>query len=139
MLPQRPPGAPAGDARRYVDEGIRQLLREFDAMGVWREELEVKLFGGADVLTAPKNGSGRPTVGALNCRSALAVLAEEGIRPRASDLEGLRGRTVQFNTGTGEVLMRRLIPLHSPRCDTRAALTQDQDGMRALGDFEGMR
>ena len=35
---------------RYVDFSIRYLAAQFDALGARRDELEVKLFGGADVL-----------------------------------------------------------------------------------------
>ena len=36
--------------RRYVDFAIRDLARQFDALGASRDEIEVKLFGGGDVL-----------------------------------------------------------------------------------------
>ena len=36
--------------RRYVDFAIRDLARQFDALGASRGEVEVKLFGGGDVL-----------------------------------------------------------------------------------------
>jgi chemotaxis receptor (MCP) glutamine deamidase CheD len=40
---------------RYVDFSIRYLAQQFDALGASRNELVVKLFGGADVLhVAPK-------------------------------------------------------------------------------------
>ncbi len=47
-------------------------------------------------------------MGAQNCQAALEVLAEEGLTVLASDLGGLRGRTIHFHTGTGEVLLHRL-------------------------------
>ena len=37
-------------ARRYVDFVIREIAHQFDNLGVDRDEVEVKLFGGADVL-----------------------------------------------------------------------------------------
>ena len=101
VLPRCPhvTGAPAG--YRYVDFSIRYLASQFDALGVPRRELEVKLFGGADVL--PIGRGHKPTVGALNSQVALEVLKEEGLHPLASDLGGSRGRTIEFHTGTGEV------------------------------------
>jgi chemotaxis protein CheD len=53
-------------------------------------------------------------VGALNCEVALEVLAEEGLTVSASDLGGKRGRRIHFHTGTGEVLLYRLIPSKEP-------------------------
>lgn len=101
---------PAGDSApyfRYVDFSIRYLLRQFEQLGARRQELEIKLFGGADVLPFAKR-TGRPTIGALNCQIALDVLAEEGIVIAASDLGGTRGRRIQFHTDSGVVLVQRL-------------------------------
>jgi chemotaxis protein CheD len=91
---------------RYVDFSIRYLAGQFDAIGARREELEVKLFGGADVLPVSE-GNVKLTIGALNCQAAEEVLAEEGLRVLASDLRGRRGRKIQFHTGTGDVLVQR--------------------------------
>jgi chemotaxis protein CheD len=93
---------------RYVDYSIRYLARQLDALGAVRREVEVKLFGGADVLPVSSERGGKPSVGALNCLAALEVLAAEGFRVAASDLGGSRGRKIQFHTGTGEVLLQRL-------------------------------
>ncbi len=102
-----PPGATLSDGCYYVDFSIRHLARQFAALGARRDEVEVKLFGGADVLDmVPTNG--RLTVGALNCRAAEEVLAQEGLRIFASDLRGARGRKIQFHIGTGEVLVQKL-------------------------------
>jgi chemotaxis protein CheD len=92
--------------RRYVDFAIRDLARQFDALGANRNEIEVKLFGGGDVLVMTPSAK-RPTVGKLNCEVALKVLAEEGFGVIASSLGGKRGVNINFNTGTGEVLLQR--------------------------------
>lgn len=109
VLPRCPAEAAtvqAGGAR-YVDFSIRHLAHEFESLGAGRQELEVKLFGGADVL--PTSGlRNRPTVGALNCLAACQVAAEEGLTVTAHDLGGSRGRRIHFHTGTGEVLLHRL-------------------------------
>jgi len=111
MLPAYPgggramPGLAAG--RRYVDFTIRDLARQFDSLGARREEIEVKLFGGGDVLMVT-NPESRPTVGRLNCEAALKVLCEEGFEVAASSLGGTCGLNIQFHTITGEVLLKRL-------------------------------
>jgi chemotaxis protein CheD len=103
-----PPGFTASDGYRFVDFSIRHLARQFDGLGAQRVEVEVKLFGGADVLPLLSGRGDRPTVGALNCQTAVSVLAEEGFTVTASDLGGTRGRRIHFHTGTGEVLVYRL-------------------------------
>ena len=92
---------------RYVDFAIKYLVQEVAAMGATREELEVKLFGGGDVLVVT-NPESRPTVGRLNCEAALKVLCEEGFEVAASSLGGTCGLNIQFHTITGEVLLKRL-------------------------------
>ena len=108
VLPRSPRGAVAPDGHHYVDFAIRHLVRKFDELGAVRREVEVKVFGGADVLPVGESRAGRPTVGALNCQAALEVLEEEGLAVLASDLGGTRGRTIRFHTATGEVLVHRL-------------------------------
>jgi chemotaxis protein CheD len=110
MLPRTPIKLAASltrsAGRRYVDYAIRDLARQFDALGASRDEIEVKLFGGGDVLVMAAN-SKRPTVGTLNCEVAIKVLAEEGFAVSASSLGGKRGVNIHFNTATGEVLLQR--------------------------------
>jgi len=110
MLPRHPtrPAAPLSRSasRRYVDYAIRDLARQFDQLGARRDEVEVKLFGGGDVLLTA-NDEKRPTVGKLNSEAAVKVLAEEGFAVTASSLGGTRGINIHFNTKTGEVLLRR--------------------------------
>lgn len=93
-------------SRRYVDFAIRDLARQFDALGASRDEVEVKVFGGGDVLLMA-NDPLRPTVGKLNIQMAFKVLNEEGFRVTASSVGGKRGINIYFNTRTGEVLLQR--------------------------------
>lgn len=112
VLPRCPAIRPANfdvsEGHRYVDFCIRYLAQQFDALGARRQDVEVKVFGGADVLPVDSIRSDRPTVGAQNCQVAIEILAEEGFRVSASDLGGIRGRRIHFHTGTGEVLLHRL-------------------------------
>jgi chemotaxis protein CheD len=108
MLPTQPRSVVnVAVARRYVDFAIRDLARQFDALGARRSEVRVKLFGGADVLTV-SDALSRPTVGRLNRETALRVLDEEGFRVAASSLGGTSGINIRFHTVSGEVLLRRL-------------------------------
>jgi chemotaxis protein CheD len=110
MLPQSPARGPVSLSRsagqRFVDFAIRDLARQFDQLGAHRNEIEVKLFGGGDVLTMVSSAK-RPTVGRMNIEAATKVLAEEGFDVTASSLGGTRGVNIHFNTETGEVLLQR--------------------------------
>ena len=93
---------------RYVDFCIRDLARQFDELGARRTELQVKLFGGADVLPVNKTVSSKPTVGKLNCDAAVEIARSEGLEVIASRLGGTAGLNIKFNTRSGEVFLRRL-------------------------------
>lgn len=112
QLPKCPMGRSANlnlaTGTRYVDFSIRHLARQFDELGVHRSELQVKLFGGADVLLGDSESLLKPTVGSMNCDAALETLSTEGFRVMASSVRGTRGRKIQFHTRTGEVLVRCL-------------------------------
>jgi len=118
VLPRCPGHCPtnsgSSEGYRYVDFSIRYLARQFDALGANRRELEVKVFGGSDVLAVGKSRLGRLTVGAQNCSVAVEVLEQEGFIISASDLGGPRGRRIHFHTGTGEVLLHRLAAWKEP-------------------------
>ena len=111
MLPQCPENrlAKLGKAcrQRYVDLAIRDMAGALDVLGAVRAEVKVKLFGGGDVLAVGED-SLRPTIGKLNWESALRVLEEEGLTVAALRPGGSTGVHIQFKTGTGEVLLRRL-------------------------------
>jgi chemotaxis protein CheD len=93
---------------RYVDFAVHDLAREFDKIGALRQEVEVKLFGGADVLPVSATSLLRPTVGRQNCEAAIDVVRDEGFKVIASSLGGNSGRSIHFYTGTGEVRLRWL-------------------------------
>jgi chemotaxis protein CheD len=105
---------PKSEASKYVDSAVEILLNEFARRGIRGTDLEVKLFGGADNL----NGAGDVVgygVGRSNAATALAVLASHGILPAACDTGGECGRVVEFQTGTGDVFVKRLRSLAESR------------------------
>jgi chemotaxis protein CheD len=111
ILPRCPESA-AGEqslalGSRYVDSCVRSLARQFDSLGASRVEVEVKVFGGADVIFADRTDA-KPSVGRLNSEAAIRVLSEEGYAVIASSLGNKYGRKIRFNTGSGEVQLLRL-------------------------------
>ena len=92
---------------RYVDCSIRQMAKQFDALGVLRGEIKVKLFGGADMFTPKDGGRASASVGRQNIETAMKVIMDEGLTLVASDVGGVRGRKILFYAHTGEVLLKR--------------------------------
>jgi chemotaxis protein CheD len=97
-----------GEAFRYVDSSIIVMLKSFERHGIHRSAIEVKLFGGSDVLPGNDGRERGYTVGKQNIGVALQVVEKEGLRLVTADLGGMQGRKIEFRTHTGEVLLKRL-------------------------------
>jgi chemotaxis protein CheD len=89
----------------YVDLAFEEMLAYFKRGGVRPTQLEVKLFGGADVLHVL---SGPKSVGRENIHTASRLIAEHGVRLLASDVGGMTGRKIMFDTVTGKVQVKRM-------------------------------
>lgn len=108
VLPRSPKQVARFGFGHYVDAVLRHLIEQFDRMGIVRRELEVKVFGGADVLPLSAPSAAKATVGRQNWEIAMEVLGREDLKVRASDVGGTSGRSLLFDTGTGEVRLYRL-------------------------------
>ena len=91
----------------YVDCSLDRMLERFDELEVKLYEIEVKLFGGADILTISKADSRAKTIGQQNIQTALAIIEARGLHLVSSDVGGSLGRKLYFYTHTGEVLIKR--------------------------------
>jgi chemotaxis protein CheD len=91
---------------RFGDAAVRTLIREVVAAGGRRRTLQAKLFGGACVLRAFKDGSAH--LGQKNVVVARRILIDEGIPIAAEDVEGERGRKLIFQTHDGAAWVRSL-------------------------------
>lgn len=108
MLP-RPSGMGAdtwddvrGRATRYGTASMEQLINRILSSGANRNELEVKVFGGARVLTAMTD------VGNHNVAFVRDFLKNEGLKVSAEDVGDTCPRHVQFFPATGKVRVRHL-------------------------------
>jgi chemotaxis protein CheD len=122
VLPRCPPGVRNPEGYRYVDFAICDLARQLESFGAHRGEVQIKVFGGADVLPVHSGLFSKPTVGHQNWHAAFEVLRDQNFSVLASDVGGLVGRTIQFHTGTGEVLLRRLSHLTTDGQDRGAGV-----------------
>jgi chemotaxis protein CheD len=94
---------------RFGDVAIRQLLTRLVALGARPAALEATVVGGACVMEAFRCDGDH--IGARNADLAERMLSAHGIRIRARDLGGNRGRKLIFETATGEA---RVIPVGAP-------------------------
>jgi chemotaxis protein CheD len=103
MLPQ---GGKKGGFK-YVDGALFHMLDCFERLGISRDEIEAKLFGGSDMFPV-LHPTKVNTVGRQNIAMAQQLLQEEGLVPRVADVGGRQGRKLIFYPHTGEVFLKRL-------------------------------
>ncbi len=101
-------GRPCAEQAKYVECAIKMMIKLFDDNKLKRSELEVKVFGGADMFSMRLGGRNSISVGRQNIEIAQLTLDKAGIRILAMDVGGVTGRKLFFNTATGDVLMKRL-------------------------------
>ena len=93
---------------KYVDSSLRYMVLYFRHLEISRKELQVKLFGGADMFNSGKPGVRNLTVGWQNISVASRCLKEYGLVPTAADVGGRKGRKLIFKTDTGVVYIKKL-------------------------------
>ena len=104
MLPQSQ-GRNWGDdpkSTRYGNFAMEKLLNELLKAGCARERLEIKVFGGGNVIDSTK------AIGSENADFVLRYLEAEGLRCTAHDLKGQQPRRIHYFPATGRVVRRLL-------------------------------
>lgn len=110
MLP-RQTKTPAAGHFPYLDTVVPHMLETMtNRFGIAPSELTVKLFGGANVLQTGMAGADGLAIGQHNIAAALAALARFGLVPSVQRIGGTKGYKIFFNTGTGEVFVRHIVP-----------------------------
>ena len=87
---------------RYGNWAMEALINEILKRGGKRGYLEVKLFGGGQVL------ENMTDIGARNIQFVRSYLEEEGLKIAAEDLGGVQPRKVLYFPDTGACRIRRL-------------------------------
>ena len=92
----------ASDAARYGVYAMERLINGVLKAGGRKERLEIKVFGGGNVL------QNTARIGSMNARFIRDFLRNEGYRIASEDLEGDCPRSVHYYPVTGKVMMRQL-------------------------------
>jgi chemotaxis protein CheD len=87
---------------RYGNFAMEKLVNELIKAGCPRERMEVKVFGGGNVIDT------RNLIGTQNAEFVLRYLEAEGLRCAAQDLGGPYPRRIQFCPTTGRVVRKLL-------------------------------
>ncbi len=88
---------------RYGSYSIERLTNALISRGALRERLEVKVFGGANVL----NGTGN--YGHANADFVEAYLRREGLKIAARSLRGTNARRIRYYPATGRAQVSEVV------------------------------
>ncbi|MBF0609973.1 MAG: chemotaxis protein CheD [Magnetococcales bacterium] len=92
----------------YVSCSLHFMLGYFDQHGSQRRELEVKLFGGANMFRQIQSEErAERGIGKQNVDTAMAIIRREKLHLVATDVGGVASRVITFNTASGEVFLKR--------------------------------
>jgi chemotaxis protein CheD len=92
----------ASSGMRYGNVAMERLINDILKQGGQRERLEIKVFGGGNVLLSSV------LIGDRNADFVEAYLAAEGLPIAARDLRGSQARRVHYFPVSGKVMMRTL-------------------------------
>ena len=113
LLPYPLPGTKIGPGHhgRFVNSSVRHAFERILARGAKKNRLEVKVFGGGQMLLPP---SGQElckeiNIGRRNVETALKVISELGLKITATDVGGTWGRKLMFFPHRGDVWVKKII------------------------------
>ena len=92
---------------KYVECVIPSMYQYFERLKVRKGELEIKLFGGSDMFTPLPVRDEMLSVGSKNISMAKQKIAELEIELKSSDVGGKLARKLHFDTGSGDVWLRK--------------------------------
>lgn len=96
-------GAAVSAATRYGDVAMRKLIEDILALGGRREDLEVKLVGGGQVLAEMNTD-----IGLRNVEFVREFVRQQGLQVRGEDLGGAHARRVLYFPRAGRLRVREL-------------------------------
>lgn len=92
---------------RYVDTAIHYIYRKALDFGA-ENDIEIKLFGGSQILPVSRQQPGNLTIGRKNVSRAQDILNQLGLTVNKTDVGGPRGRKLFFSLLTGDVYVSLL-------------------------------
>lgn len=104
MLPLNREASIREQVFKYADTGIRETLRQMTCRGADSRCISAKIAGGAKMFDIPNGSIGN--IGQRNIESVRQILREEHIAIFKEDVGGNIARTLEFDSVTGEGLIR---------------------------------
>ncbi len=92
---------------KHVACAVQVMLRQFARHNSSRQDLQVKIFGGAEMFATQDNKPPLFAIGSMNDEAAHRALQQEGLTVQALDTGGTSKRKVTFDMATGKVMVER--------------------------------
>ncbi len=107
MLPSSSRARASGNPKKFADMCISEMLKDMEGCGCKVDRMVAKIAGGARMFDLP-NKEKTSSIGERNRDAVLIELAKRRIPLIGEDTGGTYGRTVEFRTGNGDILVRSL-------------------------------
>ena len=93
---------------KYVDSTFEKMLQSFRELNIEKEDLEIKMFGGGDVIATQHERKNPKTIGRQNIMAAIQSIEKYDLSVTTSDVGGKQGRKIIFLANTGEIYLKRI-------------------------------
>lgn len=130
MNGERWEGTPVSLAARYGNLAMELLINDILVRGGSRQNLEIKVFGGARVLDMKIN------IGECNTAFVRDYLHTEGLPITAEDLGGLYSRKLFYYSATGRSLVKKLYRKDKMVIEREKEYLQELAHRPASGDID---
>lgn len=101
VLPESSGHVAAAEPGKFADTGVPALIAQMQKAGAVLRRLDAVMAGGARMFEL-----GEMDIGARNAAAVKAGLSHAGLRVRAADTGGNRGRTLRVTVGDFEVTVK---------------------------------
>ncbi len=106
MLPDSTQARLTDNAAKFADTSIPDLVNQMERLGAIRRRLIIKIAGGAQMFNLFNDE--RFSIGRRNVEAVKAALERLNLKIAGEDTGGSYGRTLLFDTETGEVTIRTI-------------------------------
>jgi chemotaxis receptor (MCP) glutamine deamidase CheD len=93
---------------RFLSHAVPAMLDRFHQAGIHAGEIEVKMFGGGNVIHFDEGATEDRWIGTANIHAARELLQAARLTLQAENVGGSVGCKILFNTQDGEVLHKHL-------------------------------
>jgi len=107
MLPDSTKIRNNSNVAKFADTAIDKLIKDMVALGANRNRLVAKIAGGAQMFSFGK-GSDMMRIGDRNAKASKSKLAELKIKLLAEETGENYGRTIEFYSETGDLLIKTI-------------------------------